>query len=441
MNDKKIELITNLVLERLNYSKTLENMAYRKKDPKFFSEKYIEWSSQGGDYESPTEKPVFEFLQNNYEDLSHEDELIDAILHHLKKINENKKNDNKLNKFLTKIKELVIDEDSYRLINHYKFNKLDGWPDITYGEGGEHPDKIKDGLKSETQTLDLENFDFLKLNDKELQFKGGGDWQYPYIVTVKLVGDKLKVVDSRPYDKKLDKGHGISADDIIKILDAEDLQKKVKEKEAKEKAERCIEQTKEMDFWKNWDVNEILSGIRKNNEYLSQWTLVSKYIKEYVKNNKPMKNENNTTTNLENLIESIVKQLIEGKSNDYMKAIKKADRELEYELNGPGWTSKDKTHKNHKNYDRKRDKKVNIDEATYSFDSEDPNLQQKTDKLKNDTTLFNKEKDEIKINTENKKIVLTKNQIMEMNQLRQLNKKNIFTKNQIIEMLKKKDNL
>ena len=41
-------------------------------------------------------------------------------------------------------------------------------------------------------------------------------------------------------------------------------------------------------------------------------------------------------------------------------------------------------------------------ESTYSFDSEDPNLQQKTDKLKNDTTLFNKDKDEIKINTESK---------------------------------------
>lgn len=161
--------------------------------------------------------------------------------------------------------------------------------------------------------------------------------------------------------------------------------------------------------------------------------------------NKNMENKNN---NLENLIESIVRPLLEGKSGDYMKAIKKADRELEYELNGPGWKAKDKAHKDKTKYDRKRDKKTSIDEdveimdeATYSFDSEDPNLQQKTDKLKNDATLFNKEKDEIKINTESKKIVLTKNQIMEMNQLRQLNKKNVFTKNQIIEMLKKKDDL
>lgn len=338
-------------------------------------------------------------------------------------------------------------------------------------------------------------------------------------------------------------------------------------------------------------INEYF-GIFDNNQINDEddfWDAFFSKLEE----NKNKKNMNN----LESLIESIVRPLLEGKSFDYMKAIKKADRELEYELSGPGWKAKDKAHKDKTKYDRKRDKKTSIDEeiefmdeATYSFDSEDPNLQQKTDKLKNDTTLFNKDNDEIKINTESvglneynayekrpgsigvhvggesrisgasltfdenrlsaffteikdkekvvrlksqgiptttslfsdnshimktvynlisrfgsrihfeslnngtyitcsldngaektrlnpncnfgvgyncskeaitkriendrdsgqkvrdnafedKKIVLTKNQILEMNQLRQLNKKNIFTKNQIIEMLKKKDNL
>jgi hypothetical protein len=242
LTKSQVNNLATLILERIDYKKGLENMVIRKRDPEFFSEKYMEWNNNG--YKTPTESSVLEFLQNNYEDLSTDDEFKQALL---KKLNDN------------------------------------------------------------------------------------------------------------------------------------------------------------------------------------------------------MKNENKTTNNLEKLIEGIVRPLLEGKSGDYMKAIKKADRELEYELTGPGWKAKDKAHKDKTKYDRKRDKKTNIDEdieimdeATYSFDSEDPNLQQKTDKLKNDTTLFNKDNDEIKINTESKKIVLTKNQIMEMNQLRQLNKKNVFTKNQIIEMLKKK---
>lgn len=43
--------------------------------------------------------------------------------------------------------------------------------------------------------------------------------------------------------------------------------------------------------------------------------------------------------------------------DEYMKAIKKADRELDYELNGPGWKSKDKVHKNKAKYDRNKGKR------------------------------------------------------------------------------------
>lgn len=40
-------------------------------------------------------------------------------------------------------------------------------------------------------------------------------------------------------------------------------------------------------------------------------------------------------------------------SDDYVKAIKKADREIDYEKYGPGWKSKDRAHKNKSKYDRK----------------------------------------------------------------------------------------
>lgn len=59
------------------------------------------------------------------------------------------------------------------------------------------------------------------------------------------------------------------------------------------------------------------------------------------------------------------KNLNPSKKNDgYMKSIKKADRELDYELNGPGWKAGDKPHKNQKKYDRKRDNNVDINETS-----------------------------------------------------------------------------
>jgi hypothetical protein len=45
-----------------------------------------------------------------------------------------------------------------------------------------------------------------------------------------------------------------------------------------------------------------------------------------------------------------------GGTDSYLKAIKNADRDLDYELNGPGWKAKDKAHKNNKQYDRKKKK-------------------------------------------------------------------------------------
>lgn len=72
----------------------------------------------------------------------------------------------------------------------------------------------------------------------------------------------------------------------------------------------------------------------------------------------------------------VLNMMLENKKNkiggqeDYMKAVKKADRDLDYELNGPGWKAKDKTHKSKKQYDRKQNKKDylndNVNETKYS---------------------------------------------------------------------------
>lgn len=62
----------------------------------------------------------------------------------------------------------------------------------------------------------------------------------------------------------------------------------------------------------------------------------------------------------------ILNMISEKKSkinSDYIKAIKKADRESEYELMGPGWKSKDKPHKNKKKYDRKSDSKECLNDS------------------------------------------------------------------------------
>lgn len=57
---------------------------------------------------------------------------------------------------------------------------------------------------------------------------------------------------------------------------------------------------------------------------------------------------------------------IKASPDDYMTAIKKADRESEYELDGPGWKAKSKPHKNKSKYDRKRMATDDLDEAVYT---------------------------------------------------------------------------
>lgn len=48
-------------------------------------------------------------------------------------------------------------------------------------------------------------------------------------------------------------------------------------------------------------------------------------------------------------------------NEEYLRANKKANREIEFERNGGRWIAIDRPHKNKKKYDRKRDKRVNLE--------------------------------------------------------------------------------
>jgi len=75
--------------------------------------------------------------------------------------------------------------------------------------------------------------------------------------------------------------------------------------------------------------------------------------------------------------------------------------------------------------------------TTYEFKSDDPDLQSKTSKLTNDSTLFDKSKDKIEVKTENvHKIADIKRMVME----RKYHGK-AYKKSELIEMLTKKEDV
>ena len=60
-----------------------------------------------------------------------------------------------------------------------------------------------------------------------------------------------------------------------------------------------------------------------------------------------------------------IKPIVIG--DDYIKIQRKLNRELELERNGGRWISINRVHKSKKAYDRKRDKKVKIDDSCLFF--------------------------------------------------------------------------
>lgn len=53
--------------------------------------------------------------------------------------------------------------------------------------------------------------------------------------------------------------------------------------------------------------------------------------------------------------------------DDYLKANRKAAREIELNQNGGRWKAVNRTHKNMKKYDRKRDRRVDFDGFLFIF--------------------------------------------------------------------------
>lgn len=49
-----------------------------------------------------------------------------------------------------------------------------------------------------------------------------------------------------------------------------------------------------------------------------------------------------------------------GGFDEFMKAFRSANRDIEYDRNGGRWIAKDRPHKNKKKYDRKRDRKIDF---------------------------------------------------------------------------------
>ncbi len=71
---------------------------------------------------------------------------------------------------------------------------------------------VKEESGSE-EALDLENYEIIKLDEKEMTMACGGDWQEPLTFTLVPDGDKLKAVDiTAGFDD------GLSDKEVVEIL-------------------------------------------------------------------------------------------------------------------------------------------------------------------------------------------------------------------------------
>jgi spore germination protein GerM len=88
-------------------------------------------------------------------------------------------------------------------------------------------------------------------------------------------------------------------------------------------------------------INKLIAFLLKN---LHISNIFCTFVCNYKKNNKHMKQKKKT-----------------NEQDIAIKAMKKANREIELARNGGRWIAINRPHKNLKKYDRKRDKKINFD--------------------------------------------------------------------------------
>lgn len=175
-------------------------------------------------------------------------------------------------------KALYDDKHISTPLNTWRFDDfVEKWPEIKYGEGGEHPDKAE---KIVTQPLDTENFEILHIDNEKMVFYAGGDWQYPYTVTVKLVNGKLTVTEFHPH--KQGDGPTMNFISALKAIGAYDDYKKRKaevDKRRKEKKETLNEGTWALEKDKIDDYKKELEAIKDPSEindalYKRWWNVI-----------------------------------------------------------------------------------------------------------------------------------------------------------------------
>lgn len=176
----------------------------------------VEWTFEHGDYftcELPEgEKELKRFLNSK-----------DQYLHPVELRESNKSNNmKKLSPFLEELRRAMVDEKGYHGFDLYRLKKIDNWPMVEYTDDQHQPGNKKHGQICK-ETLDLENHEITTLDKDKLVFRGGGDWQPEFTVTIKLVDGKLKVTDCHLTGK--DKGKQMKRKDVQKILQIVDVEK------------------------------------------------------------------------------------------------------------------------------------------------------------------------------------------------------------------------
>lgn len=73
-----------------------------------------------------------------------------------------------------------------------------------------------------------------------------------------------------------------------------------------------------------------------------------------------------------------MKKSVRTKSNDPAKILRMISRDEELERNNGKWVAMNRAYKNHKKYDRKRDKKVNLDLDSFLFHYQKENKKKTT---------------------------------------------------------------
>lgn len=339
--------------------KIFEGIKNEPKDVDFFANEYHRWNEQNGEsvgYEVPTKASVLEFFQNNYEDYSNDESLKKELLEYLTN------NDKSLSPFLQKLKELLVDQKAsseHTVIKYNKISDVENWPKIP-NRGGYDLDDLSTDEPIYMESVDLENFEFMDITDTKLVFYAGGDWQEPQTITIRLVGDKLTVTDFHTHEKG--DGKTINCNVIIKKLKADDVVDKIKQRK-KEKDMKLNE--KDLKAIITSVINESMDECQLDEttfEINPEDTNMQQKI-EKIKGDSTLFNPIDDEIKIANEStykkSDVLKMISEAKTkkkdttDSYIKAIKKADRELDYELNGPGWKAKDKAHKDKKKYDRK----------------------------------------------------------------------------------------